>query len=344
MAVSSAAPVPVSAITSGCELDGGVTRQTGAGGNTEPVSGSLDFPGPLINTFSRHYRYRYGQPVGKIPLHTGHPCPNRARGGCIFCLADSFTPNYLHAVDPIEIQIARGSRYLLRDRFRLYFGYFQQETCTALPLDRLLPMLEQVLGVEDCVGLILSTRPDAVADGLVRALADLARQSGREILVELGLQSVHERSLQLLNRNHGVECYFEAAHRIRSVGLGLGVHLIMGIPGESRADMMATVDTVCAHGLDAIKLHHLQVIRHTPLHAMHRAAPIPLFDAPAYIELLTEILPRIPPGVVIHRLWSRSHLHLLIGPRWDVPPPRLTRMLHRALAEKGVYQGSRISS
>ncbi|WP_457572777.1 TIGR01212 family radical SAM protein [Desulfolithobacter sp.] len=343
MAASSAVPVPVSAITSACKLVGDVAPQS-VSTNGQSLSDKEEIPQPAINTFSRHYRHRFGQPVGKIPLHTGQPCPNRARGGCIFCLADSFTPNYLHAVDPIDVQIARGRRYLLRDRFRLYFGYFQQETCTALPLDSLLPMLEQVLGADDCVGLILSTRPDAVADGLVQVLADLARQSGREILVELGLQSIHRRSLQLLNRNHGVRCYLEAAHRIRSAGLGLGVHLIMGIPGESRADMVATVDAVCAHGLDAIKLHHLQVIRHTRLHAMHRAAPIPLFDAPAYIELLTEILPRIPPEVVIHRLWSRSHLHLLIGPRWDVPPQWLSRMLHRALAEKGVCQGSRISS
>ncbi len=157
---------------------------------------------PRIRTFSLQCRERYGQAIGKIPLDLGIPCPNRARGGCLYCRPASFTPFSLRATDALAEQIRRGKEHLLKGRFRHYFGYFQQETSTALATDRLIPLLAQVLVDPDCRGLILSTRPDAIADDLPAALAHLVRHSGKTCLVELGLQSIHDQSLRLLNRNH----------------------------------------------------------------------------------------------------------------------------------------------
>lgn len=293
-----------------------------------------------VNTFSRHYRGKYGQAVGKIPLDIGLVCPNREHGGCIYCRSGSFTPSYLDKNDPLAVQLALGKKYLLKDRFRLFFGYFQQETSTALPPAELLPMLAEVLADRDCVGVIISTRPDSLDQLLLEQMAELARSTGKEFLLEIGLQSFHERSLRLLNRNHSVQDFVAAVTRIKALPeLLIGVHLILGIPGESEEDMRATLHAVCGLGVDGVKLHHLQVIRDTPLHAMHRRQEVPVFTAEGYLRLLTRLLPEIPRHVVMHRLWSASHPDLLIAPRWDLFAGNLSARLREMMEEQGMYQG-----
>jgi len=293
-----------------------------------------------VNTFSLHYRKKYGQVVGKIPLDTGIVCPNRQHGGCLYCRADSFTPSYLDKNDSIAVQLDLGKRFLLRDRFRLFFGYFQQETSTALPSARLIPMLAEVLADKNCVGIIISTRPDSLDQPLLEKLAELAGQTGKEFLLEIGLQSFHEQSLQLLNRNHNVTDFIDSVTRIQALqGLQIGVHLILGIPGESEVDMHTTLRAVSDLGVDAIKLHHLQVIHDTPLHAMHCQQEIPVYTADSYLELLTRLLPAIPEHIVMHRLWSTSHPELLVAPRWDLFAANLSAQLKEMMGEQGVYQG-----
>lgn len=295
---------------------------------------------PTVNTFSHHYRAKYGQAVGKIPLDSGLVCPNRANGGCIFCRAGSFTPSYLDKNDSISVQLALGKKFLLKDRFRLFFGYLQQETSTAMPAAGLLPMLEEVLADRDCVGVIVSTRPDHLDQSLLAKLAELARNTGKEFLLEIGLQTFHDRSLLLLNRNHSVKDFVDAATRLQATpGLRIGVHLILGIPGESEKDMRATLRAVCDLGVNAIKLHHLQVIRDTPLHAMHQQQEIPVFTANGYLQLLTRLLPEIPRHIVIHRLWSASHPDLLVAPRWNLVAGNLSARLSEMMEGQGLYQG-----
>lgn len=293
-----------------------------------------------IRTFSAHYRQKYGRSVGKIPLDLGQPCPNRERGGCIYCRPAGFTPAYLRSTDTIARQIAEGKAKLLKGRFSRYLAYFQQETCTALPAERLLPIFRQVLADAGCLGLILSTRPDYVADTLLMPLADLLVQSGKECLFELGLQSVHERSLKLLNRNHGFGDFRDAAARIKKAGcFDLGVHLIFGIPGESEEDMLLSLATVCRLGVTHLKLHHLQVIRDTALHALYEEGRVKLFRREEYLDFLLRALPIVPAGVTIHRLWATAHPALLVAPRWHALAGELSRELQERMAEMEVWQG-----
>jgi radical SAM protein (TIGR01212 family) len=295
-----------------------------------------------IRTFSLHCRKRYGQAIGKIPLDLGIPCPNRARGGCLYCRPASFTPFSLRSTDALDEQIRRGKEHLLKGRFRHYFGYFQQETSTALDSDRLIPLLAQVLVDPDCSGLILSTRPDAIADDLPAALAHLVRHSGKTCLVELGLQSIHDQSLRLLNRNHSFADFVAAVDKLHAVeGIEIGTHLILGIPGESEAEMLTTVQTVCALPIQALKLHHLQVIEGTPLHRLHTLGQVPVFSLETYLELLLRLLPHIPPRIALHRLWSTAHPHLLIAPKWQCLSGELSKKLHRMMVERGLWQGQK---
>ncbi len=295
---------------------------------------------PCLRSFSQECRERYGQPIGKIPLDLGHPCPNRARGGCLFCRPASFTPACLRAIDPLAEQIRRGKALLLKGRFHRYLAYFQQETCTALPTDLLLPHLAQVLADPDCLGLILSTRPDAIAEELPPALDRLARQSGKDCLVELGLQSRHERSLTRLNRNHGYSDFLQAVERLsRHDRLRIGVHLILGIPGETEADMVNTLRTVCGLPIQALKLHHLQVIRDTPLHRLYQQGQVEVFTLEEYMELLLRLLPWIPAAITLHRLWATAHPHLLIAPKWNIVAAELSKRLHRLMTARTIVQG-----
>jgi hypothetical protein len=295
---------------------------------------------PTVNSFSAHYRRKYCRGVGKIPLHAGPACPNRRHGGCIYCRPGSFAPGYLDRNDPVSRQIARGKTHLLRDRFQLFFGYFQQETATSLAAGELLPMLIPVLADPDCVGIILSARPDCLEKPLLESLAELAARTGREFLLEIGLQSSHERSLRFLNRNHSVQDFIDAVRRVKNFpGLQTGGHLIMGIPGESVEDMRVTLRLAAALGIDALKLHHLQVIRGTPLHAMYRRGDIKVFTAREYLELLTLLLPEISRRVVIHRLWSHSHPGLLAAPRWNMLAGELRVRLDRMMEKRGIWQG-----
>lgn len=300
---------------------------------------------PRIRTFSVHCRERFGQTIGKIPLDLGVPCPNRSKGGCLFCRPASFTPFSLRTTDPLDEQIRRGKQFLLRGRFSRYFGYIQQETATALATTRLLALLAPLLDDPDCLGLILSTRPDAVADDLPAALAHLIDRSGKHCLIELGLQSIHPASLQLLNRNHSFEDFLAAVRRIQAVGsLQLGVHLILGIPGESEAEMLATVQTVCGLGIQALKLHHLQVIRDTPLHQLFSQGQVEVFSQEQYLELLLRLLPRIPAAITLHRLWSTAHPDLLVAPRWQSISGQLSQHLQRMMAERDIRQGQEVGT
>jgi radical SAM protein (TIGR01212 family) len=262
------------------------------------------------------------------------------KGGCIFCRPASFTPSYLSKQDGVEKQIARGKSHILKGRFKKYFAYFQQETCTALPVGDFLPLVGSVLKDSECVGLILSTRPDHVSDELLTALAPSITASGKACLFELGLQTIHEAGLKLLNRNHSYRDFTDSVARIQKAGVfEVGAHLIFGIPGESEEDMFDSLRTVCRLGVNALKLHHLQVISDTPLHEMYTRGEVELFTSEAYIAFLLRALPLIPSDITLHRLWATSHPELLVAPKWNMLAASLSKELQNKMALLGLRQG-----
>ena len=299
----------------------------------------------LIRTFSYHYRKKLGTPVGKIPLHLGEICPNRKKGGCIFCSAPSFTPGYLIRGDSLTDQISAGKKHLLKGRFTRYFAYFQQENPTAVSTELLLSQFKKLLHDDECTGLIISTRPDSIEDQLLEGCAHLVSTLGKDCLFELGLQSMHDDTLDILNRNHSFEDFCYTFDRIRKFRrFEIGVHLILGLPGESVEQMIQTVNTVCDMGVDALKLHHLQVMQDTTLHRMYDAGEIHLMTLQEYYDLLVKLIPLIPQRVVIHRLWASAHPNLLIAPQWDTLATELSQRLRSILATKNLYQGKHHSA
>ncbi|MDD5758864.1 MAG: TIGR01212 family radical SAM protein [Desulfobulbaceae bacterium] len=301
-----------------------------------------------INLFSQHYRRKYGQPVGKISLSLGQVCPNRRFGGCIYCAPVSFTPYYLAGDGSLAGQLARGRQYLKARKFERYFAYFQQETSTVGPLAELVAAFREAAGGPNCVGLIISTRPDCIDDAILQELAAIAAEDqSREVLIELGLQSAHEQTLKLINRNHSFQDFVDAAQRVKAVGLALGVHLILGLPGEDFQKMLVTVQEACRFGLDALKFHHLQVIKNTPLERIYQETPFTVYGAYDYLAILARLLAHVPSEVVIHRLWSSSKPEILLQPLWHgLRAQQLHEMLAEIMGSEELWQGkfSRLSS
>lgn len=298
-------------------------------------------PDSALNTFGRFAAERYGRPVGKISLDTGRVCPNRSRGGCIYCSPESFRPFYLGPGDSLSRQIEKGRNYLEGKGIGHFLAYFQQETPTAGDGRELMDMLRIPLADARCLGLIISTRPDAVDEPIASGLTALAREfPGRDFFVELGLQSAHEETLRILNRNHSLDDFKSAVSLLRQVPeLKVGSHLILGLPGEDLSHMLHTIRTVAGLGLDYVKLHHLQIIRGTRLMEIHEREPVRLYEAGEYLDLLCAVIPHIPCRMVIHRLWSNTRRDLLVAPRWELRPQALRDRLNDLLRVRGIVQG-----
>jgi radical SAM protein (TIGR01212 family) len=295
---------------------------------------------PCIRTFSYHYREKFGTPVGKIPIDLGVECPNRLQGGCIYCRAAAFTPGYLQKKGSVASQLEKGKQYHLSGRFTQYFVYFQQETPTAVEDQVLLGIIEEVLREANCVGLIISTRPDFLNETFLDLLSKRIKRSGKDCLFELGLQSTKPSSLEYLRRNHSYADFVQAVQLVQSYGLfEVGAHLLLGIPGETEADMISSVQTVCKLGVNALKIHHLQVLKDTPLEKMYETGDFQLFSKNEYLNLLVKILRLIPPNVVIHRLWATAHPDMLVAPKWNVLAAELSTHLREMMNKQGLRQG-----
>lgn len=296
---------------------------------------------PRLNLFRDYARRRWGQGVGKIILSTGIRCPNRDLGGCIYCSAGSFTPAYLQEGDPVTAQLAGGKAYLRTLDTRLFFGCFQQETSTAGNFDALVEQAAIPFRDPDCAGLVISTRPDQVTDAGLRRLRDaLQCAPEKPVIIELGLQSAREDTLRFLNRNHTLRDFVETAALVKGhPRFELGAHLILGIPGESISDMRRSVQQVVESGIGHLKLHHLQVVKDTPLSELYQQSPFPLPTLDGYLEILCELIPFIPRPVLIHRLWSTARLDLLSQPRWLMNSGQLLGRLLRLLEQKNLAQG-----
>ena len=294
-----------------------------------------------INTFSAHCKKKYGMSIGKIVVDLGQICPNRKRGGCIFCSPEAFSPEYVGKRKEVDSQLELGKKQLYRTRYRKYFAYFQQETCTAPPIEKLISVVQQCYCESDCVGIILSTRPDFIAPTVLDEIASLVKTAGKECLFELGLQSSRDASLKFLNRNHTVADFEKAVQAIKKYELfSVGAHLLFGIPGETEEDMTATVQYISALGIDAVKMHHLQILYDTPLYKMYLRHNYPLFSLDSYMDFLIKILPLLQPSIVIHRLWATAHPRLLVGPKWNISATRLRHLLDQKLVQCDVYQGA----
>lgn len=282
--------------------------------------------------------------VQKLTVDAGFSCPNRdgtlGRGGCVYCNNASFSPGL--GKGAVTAQLEAGKRFFARKYPRMrYLAYFQSYTATHGATDRLLPLYREALSVDGVEGLITGTRPDCMPDSLLDALRDL----GRPVMVEYGAESSHDSTLAAINRCHTWTAVTDAVERTAAAGIPVGVHLIMGLPGETEDMMLETVERVAALPVDTLKLHQLQIIKGTTLaretvacdDGVFRFHGLPLrqFEVEEYLELcvkVVEMLNRLNPRIAIERFTSQAPAGMLLSPRWGLKNYQFTNLLHNRLA------------
>lgn len=278
----------------------------------------------------------------KVSVDAGFTCPNVdgkvASGGCVFCNLRSFSPSRRLPGRSITAQIDEAIAHLRRPgRREQFLAYFQPATNTYAPIERLQAVYEEAAAHPDVVGLAIGTRPDCVPDEVLDLLAALAQRTW--LVVEYGLQSIHERSLAWLNRGHGYGAFVDAAARTRARRLPFGVHLILGLPGETPEDMLATARAVAASGAHSIKLHNLHAVCDTPLAGHVERGEVPILEIEEYAARVVDFLEVTPPDCVIDRLGAYVPSEFLIAPRWCQDRSAIGKAVEAEFARRGSWQG-----
>lgn len=296
---------------------------------------------PLYRDLNTALRERFGCRVQKISLDAGLSCPNRdgktGRGGCIYCNPlGSGTGR--SASQTIREQIETGKEFLRRRyKAQKFIAYFQSFSNTYAPTERLSAIYREALSAPDIVGLAVGTRPDCVDGAVLDLLSELNRET--YLSVEYGVQSVHDSTLQSINRGHSFAAFEEALSQTRRRQIEVCVHVILGLPGESAEDMLRTAKTLAGLDIQAIKIHLLYIVRGTPLHKMYEEGRYRPLEREAYAEIVSEFLSLLPPEMIVHRLTGDPHPGELIAPRWALEKQNNLDAIHRAMHTGRKYQG-----
>lgn len=294
------------------------------------------------HSWNYHLREIFGEKVFKVALDAGFSCPNRdgtvGRGGCIFCSARG-SGDFAGARNLDLKQQFRTVRDQVRSKWpkAKYIGYFQAYSNTYGPAGRLRALYEEILHETDVVGLSVATRPDCLPDDVVAVLAEMNNKT--YLWVELGLQTIHERTLALINRGHSHATFVEGVDKLRRCGIRVCAHIILGLPGENREDMLATAREVARLPVQGVKIHLLHVLTGTPLLKMYEQGEFDLLDRESYVNLVVDILEILPPEMVIHRLTGDGPPEQLVGPFWSRRKWEVLNAIDAELVRRDSWQG-----
>lgn len=282
--------------------------------------------------------------VQKISINAGFTCPNRdgtkGFGGCTYCNNQTFNPAYCRDDRSVTMQLEEGKRFFARKYPQMkYLAYFQAYTNTYGELELLKRMYEEALAVEGVVGLVIGTRPDCMPDSLLDYLEEVNRRTF--LLVEYGIESADDRTLERINRGHSFACTEDAVRRTAARGIRTGGHVILGLPGESREDLIKQAERLSELPLTTLKMHQLQLIRGTRMaheYALH-PEEFHLFSADEYIDLVIDYVEHLRPDLILERFVSQSPRELLIAPDWGLKNHEFTDRVKKRMKERDAWQG-----
>jgi len=311
-----------------------------------------------VFTIGRYFRKRFGEDVYKVPLSIqGFTCPNIdgtvAKGGCTFCLNESFSPNlakpskkfYLSPnseanpllqkqLEQVRIQYAATSKRLAaKYGVKKFIAYFQSFTNTYAPLDTLKALYEEALRQPGCVGLSIGTRSDSVTEEILDYLADLSKEY--EVWVEYGIQSIYDETLKKINRGHDSANVKEWIEKSKEKGLKVCGHVIFGLPDENEEMMLNTVKASIEWGIDSIKIHPLYVVKNTALAVDYLKGKFKPIDEESYIELLVESIKMLPPSISVQRVTAGIEDDTLLAPMWCKNKHLQMKHIREALKKEG---------
>lgn len=298
----------------------------------------------LYNEFPFFLKKYFPYKVQKISLNAGFTCPNRdgtkGLGGCTYCNNQTFNPEYCKTEKSVTQQLEEGKLFFAHKYPEMkYLAYFQAYTNTYDGLENLKRKYEEALSVDGVVGLVIGTRPDCMPDNLLRYLETLNKQCF--LLVEYGIETTHDFTLRRINRGHTYTETQEAVRRTAESGILTGGHVILGLPGETREDIVAQASALSELPLSTLKIHQLQLIRGTRMAHEFELHPedFHLFDVDEYIDLVIDYVQHLRPDMVLERFVSQSPKELLIAPDWGLKNYEFTARVQKRMKERGAYQG-----
>ncbi|GAB4364440.1 MAG: TIGR01212 family radical SAM protein [Deltaproteobacteria bacterium] len=299
-------------------------------------------PDLRFHNYATYLRRRIGEAAVRISVDAGFTCPNRdgtlGTGGCLYCNNEAFTPGILYPGLPVEEQVLRTIHSPGRHRSsRRLLVYFQKYTNSYAPPEELDRIYRSAFCHPDVAGIVIGTRPDCLGPAALDLLEEIARD--RYVSVEIGLQSVSDEVLARIGRGHTVETFRAAVRELRRRGIDTGVHLIYGLPGDTRENFLAAADLLSDLEVQGVKLHHFHVVAGSGYEKIWRngGVPVPTYDE--YLRACVDFLERLSPEVAVLRLMGSAPDDLLLAPRWEKGSREMAQDVAAELLRRGTWQG-----
>lgn len=286
-------------------------------------------------TLNYYYRKKYNSKVFKVSLNAGFGCPNKKNGsGCIYCLNGSGENRNIPLTEQFNIVKETMERKWKDSK---YIGYFQADTNTYAPLDKLKECYESILNIPGVIGLNIATRPDSITPEVYDYLEELSKRTN--LVVEIGLQTIHEKTAKLINRGHSLECFNECIHELRKRNIDVVVHVINGLPYETKEDMIETIKYVSSLDIQGIKIHMLFILKGTPLEKMYNLTHFHVLTKEEYIDIVCDELEYLREDIVVNRITGDPIKELTIEPKWLFKKFCVLNDIDKEMVRRDSYQG-----
>lgn len=296
------------------------------------------------HTLDYYYRNRFHEKIFKVSLNAGFTCPNIdgtvGYGGCIYCSKTGSGEFAGDVEDSLEKQFFTVKEILHKKWPKAkYIAYFQARTNTYAPVEKLKSIYEKVLTFENVVGINIGTRPDAISKECLNYLEELNKKT--YLTVELGLQTIHEKTAKLINRCHTLQCFEDMVKELRKRKIDVVVHIINGLPGETKEEMIETAKYLNTLDIQGIKIHMLSILKDTPLEVLYRKNPFPILAKEEYIDIVIEQLEHLREEIVIHRITGDPMIEELVEPTWLIRKFCVLNDIDKEMKRRNTYQGAK---
>lgn len=297
------------------------------------------------HTLNYFYKHKFNSKVFKVSLNAGFSCPNIdgtiGYGGCIYCSKSGSGEFAGNSNDDIVTQFNKVKSMMLKKWPNAkYIGYFQARTNTYAPVEKLKEVYEPILKQEGVIGINIGTRADSITDECLEYLEDLNRRT--YLVVELGLQTIHEKTSKLINRCHTLECFTNMVKKLREKNINVVVHIINGLPGESKEDMLETVKYINNLDIQGVKIHMLSILKNTPLEEYYKKNKFHILTKEEYIDIVVSELEYLREEIVINRITGDPDIKELIEPKWLIKKFCVLNDIDKEMVKRNIYQGDKL--
>ena len=293
-------------------------------------------------TLNCFYKNKFNTKVCKISLNAGFSCPNKdgnvGTGGCIFC-SNLGSGDFAGDKDLDLVSQFNQVKSVMSKKWpnTKYIGYFQANTNTYADVNTLKEYYETILNLDDVIGLSIATRPDAISDEVLEYLSELNKKTF--LTIELGLQSMHDKTLKYINRGHDLKCFEDCFKKLKSKGINVVVHIINGLPYETKEMMIDTVKYLNKIGIDGIKIHMLHILKDTKLESIYKKEKFHILSKEEYIDIVISQLEYLDEDIVIHRITGDPSINDLIEPKWLIKKFCVLNDIDKEMVKRDTYQG-----